>query len=80
MRPQARYKPPSRGHTQSVRSVAFSPDGNTLATGSWDDTGQLWDIQTKQSIVTLEGHTDSIYSIAFSPDGNTIASGGRLAR
>ena len=63
------------GHTSNVRSVAFSPDGNTLATGSWDDTVRLWDTKTGAHIRTLTGHTNSVLSVAFSPDGNIIATG-----
>ena len=63
------------GHTGYVWSVAFSPDGQTLASGSWDQTIQLWDPQTEQLKATLTGHTTDINSIAFSPDGQTLASG-----
>ena len=62
-------------HTTLVRSVAFSPDGNTIASGSSDDTIRLWNAHTGNHIRTLSGHTGSVYSVAFSPDGNTIASG-----
>ena len=57
------------GHQQPVRSVAFSPDGKTLATGSVDNTIKLWNPTTGKIISTLKGHQDSVFSVAFSPDG-----------
>jgi WD40 repeat protein len=65
------------GHTQFITGVAFSPDGKTLASGSWDKTVRLWDVQSAQEIKRLEGHTDHITTVAFSPDSKTIASGSR---
>jgi WD40 repeat protein len=65
------------GHTQTVESVAFSPDGKTLASGSGDRTIKLWDAQTGALKQTLtEESAGKVYSIVFSPDGMTLASGG----
>ena len=50
-------RPPSRGHTKLVYSVVFSPDGKTLASGSWDKTIKLWDVATGKERATLKGHT-----------------------
>ena len=63
------------GHTSNVNSVSFSPDGNTIVSGSADDTVRLWDVNTGRHIRTLTGHTSSVFSVSFSPDGNTIVSG-----
>ena len=58
-----------------VSNVVFSPDGNTMASGSWDDSMvRLWEVRTGQSIATLTGHTIYVGGIAFSPDGYTLAS------
>jgi len=63
------------GHLSWVHSVAFSPEGNILASGSNDQTVRLWDVNTGQCIKTLQGHTSCINSVAFSPEGNILASG-----
>ena len=63
------------GHTYSVESVAFSPDGKILASGSVDHTIKLWDVATGTLLRTLSGHTSFVESVAFSPDGKILASG-----
>src|SRR4051794_20949631 len=55
------------GHTDRVFSVAWSPDGKTIATASGDKTVQLWDPVSGQSIRTMTGHTDMVNSVAWSP-------------
>ena len=56
-------------------SVAFSPDGSRIVSGSDDNTIRLWDTQSGDNIATLEGHSGSVRSVAFSPDGSRIVSG-----
>ncbi|MFN6484478.1 caspase family protein [Nostoc sp. DedQUE02] len=62
------------GHSEAVYSVAFSPDGKTIASASLDKTVKVWDAATAKEITTFKGHSDAVYSVAFSPDGKTIAS------
>ena len=70
------------GHTDNVTSAAFSPDGKTLVTASWDNTARLWDAASGKLLHTLEGHTSIVISAAFSPDGKRVvtASGDYTAR
>jgi WD40 repeat protein len=71
MTPAATY----HGHVDSVRAVAFSPDGKLLASGSDDQSIILWDLAQGKPRAVLEGHRTSIWNLAFSPDGKTLASG-----
>ena len=60
-----------QGHTGTVNSAVFAPDGGRILTASSDNTARLWDRDGK-ALGTLEGHTNWIRSAAFSPDGGRI--------
>ena len=61
---------------ESVNSVVFSPDGETIVSVSDDGTIRLWNVNTRKPLKTLMAHADSVNSVVFSSDGETIASAG----
>ena len=64
-----------QGHSQTILTLAFSPDGSMLASGSEDNTARLWNVADGQKIATLKEHSHDVRSVAFSPDGEWLASG-----
>jgi WD40 repeat protein len=58
-----------------VSSLAFSPDGQQLASGSESGTVRLWDVRTGEQVWSLEGYASGVKSVAFSPDGQLLALG-----
>jgi WD40 repeat protein/tRNA A-37 threonylcarbamoyl transferase component Bud32 len=65
------------GHTDWVGSLAISPDGNTLVSGSGDRSIKIWNLQTNGLKTTLTLHTDAVTSVAITPDGQTLVSGSK---
>ena len=63
------------GHKDCIYSVAWSPDGKLLASGSYDKMVKLWDAATGQEVKNLQDHIDAVFAVAFSPDGKHLASG-----
>src|SRR5712692_7744310 len=63
------------GHTDSVDSVAFSPDGRYVLTGSADGIARLWETASGKPLASYQGHTGSVNSVACSPDGRCVLTG-----
>lgn len=62
------------GHSSSVNTVVFSPDGTTLASASSDQSIKIWDIVSRKQLAIFSGHLGAVLSVVFSPDGQTLAS------
>ena len=63
------------GHSYGVTSIVFSPNGEYLASGSFDSCVGVWKMLTGERVETFIGHTDDVRTVMFSPDGNFVASG-----
>ena len=75
MRGRARPCSSSKGTRVRCASVAFSPDGTRIVSGSEDKSAKVWDARTGTSLLELKGHTFGVMSVAYSPDGSRIVSG-----
>jgi WD40 repeat protein len=64
-----------KGHRGVVVSVAYSPHGKTLASGSGDKTVKIWDPTTGKELLILKGHSDLVFALAYSPDSKSLATG-----
>jgi WD40 repeat protein len=64
-----------RGHTSTVETVAWSPDGKRIASGGDDGTVQVWDAATGGHVFTYSGHSDRVRCAVWSPDGKRLVSG-----
>jgi WD40 repeat protein/tRNA A-37 threonylcarbamoyl transferase component Bud32 len=74
-----RYGSGKTSHGSLVTSIAYSPDGARLASGSFDRSVKLWKVDSDEQPVAFLGHTDRVRAVAFSPDGAVVASGGNDA-
>jgi WD40 repeat protein len=63
------------GHTDPVASVASSPDGTRVVSGSFDRTLRIWDAVSGEHHITLRGYSSVVNSVSFSPDGTLVVSG-----
>eukprot|EP00505_MAST-04D_sp_SCG-Rhode-Island_P005075 Stramenopile-MAST_4_protein_5075 len=63
------------GHSCSVKSVSFSPDGASIVSGSLDNTVKVWSVESGECVTTFKGHSLRVISVSFSTDGASIVSG-----
>ncbi|MBM3845845.1 MAG: hypothetical protein FJ405_06120, partial [Verrucomicrobia bacterium] len=63
-----------RAHRDALYCVDVSPDGKTVATGSYDQDIKLWSVETGTEVATLRGHNGAVFDLAFRPDGKVLAS------
>src|SRR5579863_607065 len=64
-----------KGHVYTIYDLAFSPDGERLASASHDATLRIWDVKTGKTLQILKGHTEPVHGVAWKPDGKQVVSG-----
>ena len=69
-----------KGHTKQTPKLAFSADGKSLVSGSWDSTIKLWDVATGKELAAFKGRTRMVWSVAITCDGKVLAAGGMTER
>ena len=65
-----------RGHRGRVASLAFAPDGETLASASDDGSVRLWTVKFGRSLRTMQSYTGELRAVSFAPDGRHVATAG----
>jgi WD40 repeat protein len=64
------------GYSSRVQSISFSSDGRMLSAASWGDSVKVWDVKSREVLMTLRGQFTQTFSVDFSPDGKRLAVGG----
>jgi len=80
VRAMERISPVLKGHTAAITGLAFSPDSKTLASGGYDGRTMLWNVASRQLVLTLKGHVGTSFGVVFSRDGTFMATCGSDAK
>ena len=72
--PKPKLRSTIHGHRDTILAIAFSPDGKSIASASYDKLVKVWDVDTGKQLKSLKEHTDAVYAVAFMPDGKRLVS------